>query len=199
MTTREPVGAERSMPGRDQGRCEDPGSSRLFPGADDGMIIRRGLQMVKSNDRRSSSLLWRLHLMKFTNDIISFTFSVVIYPECNYEPFTGWFYQIRIVKHAPLPRCSSVLITGGIVISGCASLLKSPEVSVTGASLSSASLSELSLDVSLLVDNPNAFGITLKTLSFDVYYQAGGEWVYLSHGESSGIRIEPGKNKQPYR
>lgn len=87
-----------------------------------------------------------------------------------------------------------VLITGGIVISGCASLLKSPDISVTGVSLASASLSELSLNVSLLVDNPNSFGITLKTLSFDVYYQSGGEWVYLSHGETSGIRIEPGKN-----
>jgi LEA14-like dessication related protein len=86
------------------------------------------------------------------------------------------------------------LITGGIVISGCASLMKSPDVSVTGVSLSSASLSELALDVSLLVDNPNSFGITLKSLSFDVYYQAGGEWVYLSHGEAAGIRIEPGKN-----
>lgn len=87
-----------------------------------------------------------------------------------------------------------LLITVGIMISGCASLLKSPEVSVTGLSLTSASLSELALDVSLLVDNPNAFGINLKTLSFDVYYQAGGEWVYLSHGEAAGIRIEPGKN-----
>ncbi len=87
-----------------------------------------------------------------------------------------------------------MLITGGIVISGCASLLKSPEVSVTGVSVSSVSLSELILDVSLLVDNPNSFGITLKTLSFDVYYQAGGELVYLSHGEAAGIRIEPGKN-----
>jgi LEA14-like dessication related protein len=86
------------------------------------------------------------------------------------------------------------LITGGIVISGCASLMKSPEVSVTGVSLSSASLSELALDVSLLVDNPNSFGITLKSLAFDVYYQSGGEWVYLSHGEVAGIRIEPGKN-----
>lgn len=87
-----------------------------------------------------------------------------------------------------------MLMTIGIVISGCASLVKSPEVSVTGVTLSSASLSELALDVSLLVDNPNSFGITLKTLSFDVYYQAGGEWVYLSHGEAAGIRIEPGKN-----
>jgi LEA14-like dessication related protein len=87
-----------------------------------------------------------------------------------------------------------VLLTCGIIVSGCASLLKSPEVSVTGVSLASASLSELSLDVSLLIDNPNSFGITLKTLSFDVYYQAGGEWVYLSHGEATGIRIEPGAN-----
>jgi LEA14-like dessication related protein len=87
-----------------------------------------------------------------------------------------------------------VLVTVGIMISGCSALVKSPDVSVTGVSLSSASLSELALDVSLLVDNPNSFGITLKTVSFDVYYQSGGEWVYLSHGEAAGLRIEPGKN-----
>jgi LEA14-like dessication related protein len=86
------------------------------------------------------------------------------------------------------------LITGGIIISGCSALLKSPEVSVTGVSLSSASLSELALDVSLRVDNPNSFGITLRSLTFDVYYLSGGDWVYLSHGEAAGIRIEPGEN-----
>ncbi len=88
-----------------------------------------------------------------------------------------------------------VLIAGGIVISGCSALPKSPEVSVVGVSVTSVSLSTLSLDVALLVNNPNSFGITLKSLSFDVYYQSGNEWVYLSHGEKTGIVIDPGENK----
>jgi LEA14-like dessication related protein len=83
----------------------------------------------------------------------------------------------------------------GIIISGCAALLKSPEVMVKGVALSSVSLSELSLDVNLLVNNPNSFGITFRSLSFDVFYQEGNEWVYLSHGEKTGIRIEHGKNE----
>jgi LEA14-like dessication related protein len=88
-----------------------------------------------------------------------------------------------------------VLIAGGIVISGCTALPKSPEVSVAGVSVISLSFSSLSLDVTLLVNNPNSFGITLKSLSFDVYYQSGNDWVYLSHGEKTGIVIDPGENE----
>jgi LEA14-like dessication related protein len=86
------------------------------------------------------------------------------------------------------------LIAGGIVISGCSALPKNPEVSVAGVTVTSVSLSSLSLDVALLVNNPNSFGITLKSLSFDVYYQDGNDWVYLSHGEKTGIVINPGEN-----
>jgi LEA14-like dessication related protein len=88
-----------------------------------------------------------------------------------------------------------VLIAGGIVITGCSVPQKSPEVSVRGVSLTSFSFSELSLDVVLLVNNPNSFGITLKSLSFDVYYQSGNDWVNLSHGEKTGIMINSGQNE----
>lgn len=128
---------------------------------------------------------------------ISFSFTVHgdLPPKCWFMNRRSWFlypgFEYPCMQPWPL-ICA--LVTGGIIISGCASLLKSPEVSVTGVSLSSFSLSELALDVSLLVDNPNSFGITLKSLTFDVYSQSGAEWVYLSHGEASGVRIEPGKN-----
>ncbi len=88
-----------------------------------------------------------------------------------------------------------ILISGKIIISGCTALMKGPEVSVTGVTLSSITLSELSFDVNLLVNNPNSFGITLKSLLFDVFYEDGNDWVYLSHGEKTGIRIEPGENE----
>jgi LEA14-like dessication related protein len=87
-----------------------------------------------------------------------------------------------------------VLIAGAILTSGCSVIPKSPEVSVEGVTLTSFSFSNLSLDVALLVTNPNSFGINLKSLSFDIYYQSGNDWVYLSHGEKTGITISPGEN-----
>ncbi|MCE5298679.1 MAG: LEA type 2 family protein [Methanoregulaceae archaeon] len=83
----------------------------------------------------------------------------------------------------------------GIVVSGCGLLLKDPEISVKGLSLSSASMSSLGLDVRVGVENRNPVGITLKSLSFDIYYKDGEEWVFLSHGEQQGIVIQSGSNE----
>jgi LEA14-like dessication related protein len=65
---------------------------------------------------------------------------------------------------------------------------------VEGAAITSLSPTDLTLDVIVSVDNPNPVGITLESLSFDVYYRDGTEWKYLSHGEQTGVRIDPGKN-----
>jgi LEA14-like dessication related protein len=83
----------------------------------------------------------------------------------------------------------------GVVVSGCGLLLKDPEISIQGLSFSSASMSTLGLDVRVGVENRNPVGITLKALSFDVYYHDSGEWVFLSHGEQTGIVIKPGSNE----
>ena len=91
-----------------------------------------------------------------------------------------------------LLACS--ILAGGVFASGCSLLFKNPDVSVKSVVPTSFSLSELSLNVTLDVNNPNSMGITLKTLSFDVYYQQGNDWVYLSHGEQSGVRVNPGEN-----
>jgi LEA14-like dessication related protein len=92
-----------------------------------------------------------------------------------------------------LLACS--VLAGGIFASGCSLLYKDPQVSVTSVVPESFSLSEMTLNVTLDVNNPNSMGITLKTLSFDVYTQQGNDWVYLSHGEQSGVRINPGENE----
>jgi len=86
-----------------------------------------------------------------------------------------------------------LLVVFGLFVSGCSSSARMPEVKVEGATITSFSLTDLTLDVILSVDNPNPFGITLKSLSFDVYYKDGDEWKYLSHGEQTGITINPGK------
>jgi LEA14-like dessication related protein len=87
-----------------------------------------------------------------------------------------------------------ILSAWGIILPACSLLVKRPEVTVKGVSPVSFSLSSIDLDVIVLVDNPNSFGITLKSLSFDVHYQNGDSWIYLSHGEKTGIRINAGEN-----
>jgi LEA14-like dessication related protein len=94
--------------------------------------------------------------------------------------------------HTPVLPFLCLLIAGALLICGCSVLVKTPEVSVQEVALSSVNLTDLSLDVTLAVNNPNSFGITLKSLSFDVYYLKDTAWVYLSHGEQAGIQIPPG-------
>jgi LEA14-like dessication related protein len=87
-----------------------------------------------------------------------------------------------------------LLVAGAILVTGCSFLFKQPEISVEGVSLTSLNLTEMTLDVTLSVNNPNSMGITLASLSFDVFYQKGSDWIYLAHGEQTGIRINPGNN-----
>jgi LEA14-like dessication related protein len=87
-----------------------------------------------------------------------------------------------------------VLVAGAVLLTGCSFLFKQPEVSVKGVSLTSLNLTDMVLDVTLTVNNPNSMGISLTSLSFDVFYQKGSDWIFLAHGEQSGIRINPGEN-----
>jgi LEA14-like dessication related protein len=87
-----------------------------------------------------------------------------------------------------------LLVVFGVLVTGCSSSPRMPEVKVEGATITSFTLTDLTLDVILSVDNPNPVGITLESLSFDVYYKDGDEWKYLAHGEQTGITISPGKN-----
>jgi LEA14-like dessication related protein len=88
----------------------------------------------------------------------------------------------------------TLFILACVFISGCSSVVKEPTVKVTNVVPTKVSLTELSYDVTVSVENPNPVGITLKTLDFDIYYQDRNDWVYLSHGEKSGVEIKPGSN-----
>lgn len=87
------------------------------------------------------------------------------------------------------------LITTAAVLAGCSFLFMDPEITVEKVTPVSFSADELILNVTLNVTNPNSMGITLESLTFDIYYQKGTEWVYLSHGEQERIRINPGTNE----
>ena len=74
-------------------------------------------------------------------------------------------------------------------------LIKDPEIVVKNVALESADLSSVNLLVTLSINNPNPMGINLKSIVFDVYYQKGDEWNFISHGERGSFSIKPGINE----
>jgi len=88
-----------------------------------------------------------------------------------------------------------VIISSGLLLSGCGMLIKDPEVSVNDIELTTLSLDSFTIDVTLCVDNKNPLGLTLKDLSFEISYRQDDGWVHLSQGEKSGIPVKPGRNE----
>ncbi|MCU0630301.1 MAG: LEA type 2 family protein [Methanoregulaceae archaeon] len=88
-----------------------------------------------------------------------------------------------------------LMMAVALLFGGCGMLIKDPKVEVKNVALESVDLSNVDLLVTLSIENPNPIGITLKSISFDVYYQKGDEWVFISHGERGSFDIKPGMNE----
>ena len=88
-----------------------------------------------------------------------------------------------------------MLIAAFILVTGCSMLMKDPEITVKNVAIESISSQKIDLNVTLNVNNPNAVGITIKSVVFDVYYQQGNDWVLIGHGEGGGYAIKPGMNE----
>ena len=88
-----------------------------------------------------------------------------------------------------------MLIAALILITGCSMIMKDPEITVKDVAIESISSQKIDLNVTLNVNNPNAVGITIKSVVFDVYYQQGNDWVLIGHGEGGGYAIKPGMNE----
>jgi LEA14-like dessication related protein len=88
-----------------------------------------------------------------------------------------------------------MLIAALTLIAGCSMLMKDPEITVKNVAIESISSQKIDLNVTLNVNNPNAVGITIKSVVFDVYYQQGNDWVLIGHGEGGGYAIKPGMNE----
>ncbi len=88
-----------------------------------------------------------------------------------------------------------LLMAAALLFSGCGMLIKDPEIEVKNVALESADLSSVNLLVTLSINNPNPLGINLKSIVFDVYYQKGDEWNFISHGEKGSFNIKPGMNE----
>ena len=88
-----------------------------------------------------------------------------------------------------------MLIAALTLIAGCSMLMKDPEITVKNVAIESISSQKIDLNVTLNVNNPNAVGITIKSVVFDVYYQQGNDWILIGHGEGGGYAIKPGMNE----
>ncbi|HZK30989.1 MAG TPA: LEA type 2 family protein [Methanoregula sp.] len=86
-----------------------------------------------------------------------------------------------------------LLIISCVVVAGCSLLFKNPDVSVTTVTPTSLSLSAISLNVTLHVDNPNPIGIPFKKIAFDAWFHDGTNWNAITHAEQGAIEIKPGK------
>nr|WP_320160331.1 LEA type 2 family protein [uncultured Methanoregula sp.] len=87
------------------------------------------------------------------------------------------------------------LILPGNTVSGCGLFIKDPEITVKNIALTSLSLSELSLGVTLSVVNRNPVGVKIKNLTFNVFYQDGENWTYLTCGSQKDIAIKTGPSE----
>jgi len=88
-----------------------------------------------------------------------------------------------------------LLVTCTVLLSGCGMLMKEPTIEAKNVALESFDISRIGLLVTLEIDNPNPVGMSFTSIDFDVYYQAGNEWVFISHGELGDVEIQPGSNE----
>lgn len=83
-----------------------------------------------------------------------------------------------------------VLLIIGLL--GVGFFAKSPQVSVSGATINSFNLSAIGLIITLAVDSPYPVAIPLKTVNYSVTYIGKQSPVQLATGDLQGIILSPG-------
>ena len=87
-----------------------------------------------------------------------------------------------------------VLFAFLILIAGCTGApLKKPTVAVSDIALSDVSLQTLTVNTTVIIDNPNPVGARLNRVAFDVWYRDDAEH-YLGHGEQSSVEVKENGN-----
>jgi LEA14-like dessication related protein len=89
-----------------------------------------------------------------------------------------------------------IFIMGLLVFfSGCSTIFKEPVITVSDIAIEDISASDITLNVTLSIDNPNFFGVTLKEIVCNVSYLKGSdEWAPLSSVRKDNITINSGMN-----
>jgi LEA14-like dessication related protein len=82
-----------------------------------------------------------------------------------------------------------IFLTGGCMESP----IKEPTVSVGNITLSDVSLQTMTVNTTVVLNNPNPIGAKLNKLAFDVYYLDDTP-IFLGHGEKSDIEVKDNGN-----
>lgn len=87
-----------------------------------------------------------------------------------------------------------IIMVIALFLSGCTALFREPTVQVGTIDLVDINATDLNLNVTLDIENPNPFGVMFQEITADVYYLHDDEWQILSHIEKKGIDIKSGGN-----
>lgn len=86
------------------------------------------------------------------------------------------------------------IIILAILFCGCSAIFKEPTVKVEDIELTNINATDLEMEITLLIDNPNPFGVMFEKITADVSYPKDDEWIPLSHIEKENVDIIPGKS-----
>ncbi|ABD41271.1 hypothetical protein Mhun_1540 [Methanospirillum hungatei JF-1] len=86
------------------------------------------------------------------------------------------------------------ILIAAIFLCGCSALFQEPTVTVGSVDLAYINATDLGLDVTLDIKNPNIFGVTFQKITADVTYLKDGNWEPLSHVETGTINIGTGES-----
>lgn len=74
-----------------------------------------------------------------------------------------------------------IVVILGVMSLGC---IEKPTVEVSDIALRDVSLTSTTIDVGLIINNPNPIGVTLDKIAYDVYLVNGNQ-LFLAHGEKA--------------
>ena len=86
------------------------------------------------------------------------------------------------------------ILIAAIFLCGCSALFQEPTITVGSVELAYINATDLGLDVTLNMNNPNAFGVTFQKITANVSYLKDDNWEPLSHVESENVNIETGES-----
>jgi LEA14-like dessication related protein len=73
-----------------------------------------------------------------------------------------------------------------LVVSSCIEeVIKKPTIESIDIDLKDVTLTTTTVDVEVTIHNPNPFGATFNKIAYDIYFQEGGRWKYMGHGEKT--------------
>lgn len=87
-----------------------------------------------------------------------------------------------------------ILLIGFVISSGCNTLIKEPVITVKSVDLVDITPTDLTMSVTLNINNPNFMGITIDTLSCNIEYLDGNNWVPLTQIVKQNVVIKAGES-----